>query len=476
MSAKRPNLIVIMTDQQRYDTIAALGYPYMQTPTLDRLAAEGTAFSHAYVAGASCVPSRASLFTGYYPHTTGILRNADLWRHSWVERLAAAGYHCVNVGKMHTWPMNTPCGFHQRYTVENKDRFLEARYYFDEWDKALAARGLVKQQRALYRQRPDYRDTLGAFEWELPEDMHSDVFVGNLAQWWIRSYPVTQPLFLQIGFVGPHPPYDPTARYAARYMDKDLPLQEPTADELSAQPEPLKAMRIHNVEVDHDSVVHQLEPPRAARHRQRAFYLANVTMIDEKVGEILGALSAAGYLDDAIVVFTSDHGDCLGDHGHSQKWTMYEQVLRVPLIVWAPGRVRAGARCDALVQQMDLVPFLLEQAGVAVPDSFESESLAPALRGDAFAGRDAIYAEQMKDLILTDAEFVSAVRTRDYKLVHFLGQPCGQLYDLTNDPEETRNLWSDASATGIKRELLDRLMEWRIASQYRTRNWMQDHR
>jgi arylsulfatase len=259
-------------------------------------------------------------------------------------------------------------------------------------------------------------------------------------------------------------------------LDRDLPLQEPTAEELSGQPEPLKAMRVHNVEVDHDSVVHQLEPSRASRHRQRAFYLANVTMIDEKIGEILAALSAAGYLDDAVVVFTSDHGDCLGDHGHSQKWTMYEQVLRVPLIVWGPGRVRAGARCDALVQQMDIVPFLLEQAGVSVPESFECESLAAALQGEEFAGRDAIYAEQMKDLILTEAEFVSAVRTRDHKLVHFLGQPCGQLYDLRNDPDETRNLWSDTSSTGVKRELLDRLMEWRIDSQYRTRNWMQAHR
>ena len=135
------------------------------------------------------MPSRASLFTGYYPHTTGILKNGDTWRHSWVEDLADSGYTCVNIGKMHTIPFETPLGFHERYVVENKDRYLEGRYYFDEWDKAMHARGLVKQQRELYRQRADYRDRLGAFEWELPEELHSDMFVGDMATWWIRTKP-----------------------------------------------------------------------------------------------------------------------------------------------------------------------------------------------------------------------------------------------------------------------------------------------
>ena len=193
------------------------------------------------------------------------MRNADSWKRSWIELLAASGYHCVNVGKMHSYPYHTPLGFHERYVVENKDRYLEERYYFDEWDKALAAHGLVKQQREQYRQRPDYNECLGAFDWELPEDLHSDMFVGNMAKWWINSYPTTEPLFLQIGFPGPHPPYDPPRRYAEPYLEKDLPLLEVTPDELVGQPPAFKKMRIHNTEVDHDSVVHLLDPtPRAA--------------------------------------------------------------------------------------------------------------------------------------------------------------------------------------------------------------------
>lgn len=476
MRDARPNIIFIITDQQRYDTIAGLGYPYMDTPVLDRLIAEGTTFTQCHVAGASCVPARASLFTGYYPHTTGILKNADLWRHTWVERLAAAGYRCVNIGKMHTRPMNTPAGFHERYTVENKDRFLESRYYFDEWDKALAARGLTKQQRLLYRQRADYRDSLGAFDWELPEDAHSDVFTADMAIWWLDSYPKTEPLFLQIGLPGPHPPYDPTPDQSTPYLQKDLQIDPVLQSDLDGQPPPFKFMRRHNVEVDHDSVVHQLDPSPEARHRQRAYYLANVTMIDRKVGEVLAKLDSLGYLENAIVVFTSDHGDCLTDHGHSQKWTMYEQITRVPMIVWGPGHAKAGHRAEGLMQQMDIVPSLLAAAGVEVPADFETQPVDAALRGEAWEGRDLVFSEQMRDGILTETDFMTMVRSRDWKLVHFLNESFGQLFDLRSDPKETRNLWDDAASAGVKREMLDALARWRMNSQLRTRDWQSRNR
>ena len=163
---------------------------------------------------------------------------------------------------MHTWPFTTPMGFDQRYVVENKDRYLEGRYFYDEWDKALRARGLVKQQRELYRQWPDYKERIGAFEWRLDEDMHPDNFVGNMARDWIRSFPATEPLFLQIGFPGPHPPYDPIPRHAAPYLKKNLRIAPVHQSDLDNQPEPLKGMRIHNTEVDHDSVHFLLDPTR----------------------------------------------------------------------------------------------------------------------------------------------------------------------------------------------------------------------
>lgn len=473
----RPHIIFIITDQQRYDTIAELGYPFMETPHLDRLVREGVAFRQCHVTAASCAAARASLFKGYYPHTTGILKNADRWRRSWIERLNEAGYHCTNIGKMHTWPYQTELGFHERYVVENKDRYLEGRYYFDEWDKALRFRGLVKQQRDLYRQRDDYRTALGAFDWELPEDAHPDNFVGDLACWWLDTYPRPEPLFLQIGFPGPHPPYDPIPRYSQAYMEKPLPLQPVTERELESLPPPLQELRRHNLEIDHDSVVMGLHPTPEQRHRQRAYYLANVTMIDEKVGQILAALDRNGYLENAIVIFTSDHGDCLTDHGQSQKWTMYEQITRVPLIVWAPGRFAGGQTVDGLVQLMDLGPTILEWAGLKIPDDFEAVSLADGCDpGAAFAGRDFVYCEQARDGILTGCQFMTMVRDHDYKLVHFLDETFGQLFDLRSDPAEVENLWDDPSASAQKSRLLDELREWRIRSGLKTSDWCQDWR
>jgi arylsulfatase A-like enzyme len=472
----RPNIILIMTDQQRYDTIRALGYPYMDTPVLDRMIGEGTHFTRCYVTGASCVPSRASLFTGYYPHTTGVLRNGSTWRRTWVEDLAKAGYRCVNVGKMHTIPFLTPAGFHERYNVENKDRFLEGRYYFDEWDKALAAHGLVKQQRSLYRQRPDYKERLGAFLWELPEHLHSDVFVGNLARWWIDAHPPAQPLFLQIGFPGPHPPYDPMARYAEPYLKRDLPLPRVSAADLAGQPPAYKILRQHNSEFDHDSLLWSLNPTHAQLHRMWAHYCANVTMIDERIGAILEALRRRGYLENAIVFFTTDHGDCMGHHGHSQKWTMYEDVVRVPLVAWSPGRVPAGRQVDGMCQLMDLGATILEAAGLPIPESFEARSLLPALAGDDWQPREHVFTEQEGDTNLTGTAFETMVRSRDWKMVHFLGEPHGQLFDLAADPGEETNLWESPAHVAPKQALLDVLRDWRIASSYHTRDWAREFR
>lgn len=477
MPDPRPNIVLINTDQQRYDSIRALGFPHADTPHLDRLVAEGTTFTNCHITAPSCVPCRASLFSGYYPHTTGVLKNGQSWGRTWVERLREAGYRCVNVGKMHTIPYDTPAGFDERYVVENKDRYMEGRWYFDEWDKALAAHGLKKQQRVLYRERADYRERLGAFEWELPEHLHSDVFVGNFAAWWLKTKPPTEPLFLEIGFPGPHPPYDPTPRFAEPYLARDdLPIPQPSAEELDALPPALKEKRVHDVEVDHDSVAWSLEPTREQLHRLWAHYLANVTMIDERIGAIMTALEEGGYLDNAVVLFCSDHGDALGDHGLIQKWSMYECITRTPVIAWSPGRFEAGRRVDGLCQLFDLGPTILELAGCEVPPSFEARSLLPALEGRDWQPRTHVFAEQAGDTNLTGAELITMVRDNRHKLVHFKGESYGQLFDLESDPGELHNLWNDPAHAGTKQALLDALREWLIESHYHTRDWAADWR
>ncbi|MGY3652779.1 arylsulfatase A-like enzyme [Bradyrhizobium sp. LM4.3] len=159
----KPHIVLVMTDQQRFDTIAATGHPYMKTPNLDRLVREGIYFDNCFINAPSCVPSRAALFSGLYPHASGVLKNGQHWQKTWVSNLAEAGYHCVNVGKMHTIPYDAKAGFHERFVVENKDRFLEGRWFADELDKAFATHKLTKPSRAGYRSLPDYGDRMGAF-------------------------------------------------------------------------------------------------------------------------------------------------------------------------------------------------------------------------------------------------------------------------------------------------------------------------
>ena len=461
----KPNLIYIITDQQRYDTINELGYDFMDTPNLDKFVREGVTFTNCYTAGLSCAPSRGAIFTNYYPHTTGIIKNACNWKDSWFYDFKKAGYHTVNFGKMHTWPLNTPCGFVERYNVENKDRFLEARYYFDEWDKALASHGLIKQRREEYRLRKDYNQSLGAFYWQLPEKLHSDIFVGNMACWWLKNYPKTEPLCMQIGFPGPHPPYDPVKRFADEYMDKKLDIEPINKEDINNQPLAYKIYREHCYEVDHDSVTHHPEIKLKDRFRQRAFYCANISMIDEKIGEIIKTLNDQDYLKNTIIVFTSDHGDCLGDHGHSQKWTSYEQIVKVPMIIWGPGcGIPKGIKCDSLCQQFDISHMLLDICGLNLVKNYESISALPFLNNNEWKGREVVYAEQSKDGNFTGADFTSMVRTKEWKLTHFLGKPDGQLHDLKNDPRENTNLWKDPGYKNIKNEMIDQLFEWRMYS------------
>ena len=462
----QPNVILIMTDQQRYDTIGALGARHMRTPYLDRLAQEGVTFEQCYCAAPSCVPSRASFFNTQYPHTLGVYRNGCPWDRSWVEQFQAAGYHTVNIGKMHTEPMDAPCGFDQRFVVENKDRHLNLNRlhgnYYDEWDRFLNNSGVRKPSRRTYRSEyPEYETALGAYEWPLEEKYHPDVFVGTMAEWFIQQHESQSPLFLQVGFPGPHPPYDPPERVLKLYEDIELPVPEVSEEEIANQPPPHAAYRREMVRGNNDAIRWHERPTRAQLMRLRRHYAANVTLIDEQIGRMLEALERKGYLQNAVVFFTSDHGDSLGDHGHIEKWIMYDCVTRVPTLVWAPGRLPVAESVSELVQQMDLAVMLLELAGLEPPVGGPAISALSVALGER-PGREVVFAEQAGDNVLKEVEFITMVRTRAWKLVHYLDQPWGELYDLQDDPKELRNLWQDRAYDEVRAELLMVLRDWRI--------------
>lgn len=470
----KPNIILIITDQQRYDTINALGAPWMKTPALDRLVREGTAFTNCFVTSPVCVGSRASLFTGMYPHSTGVFTNFHPWEPTWVQWLADAGYHCVNIGKMHINPYDAKGGFHQRFFVENKDRplFLDEhpRALYDEWDKALHARKLEKPSRyTRFTKDPEaYRKALGAFAWDLDEDIHSDMFIGEHAVWWLKERKSTAPMFLQIGFPGPHPPYDPSQRYLDMYKDVDIPVPDPTEAELAAQPPSQGELRNNMIRNNYDSVAWKDKPGKDELLRIRRHYAANITMIDDKVGEIMKTLDEKGYLDNAIVIFTSDHGDALGDHGHIQKWTMYDCSVKVPLIMWSRNNIWQSSN-ESLVQLMDIAPTILEAAGVTPPAYFQARSLWPILQGDVQQVRSEVYSELARDHIQTGAEYMVMRRDMQWKLVYYLGDPNGELYDMKNDPSELKNLWASPEHSVLRDGLVKDLLVWSLKSSIASR-------
>lgn len=471
--APRPNVVVVMTDQQRYDTIAALGYPHMITPNLDRLAGDGVAFERAYVTAPSCTPSRASFYTGLYPSGNGVLRNDEPWPRTWVEDLSASGYRCASFGKMHTYPYEAPTGFHERHVVENKDRGTPTvPFFFDNWDKALHVSGVVKPDRRTLRSAPDYSERLGAFEWTLPEHLHADAFVGSLACRWLDEYPGSEPFFMQIGFPGPHPPYDAPPRLIAQYAERELPPVVRDESEFDAMPPQVATVRREHLTHDHDSIVHLEEPSAEQLRRQRMHYYANITLIDEQVGALLAALERRGVLENTVVIFTSDHGDALNDHGLSQKWTMYEPSVRVPAIVHGPSFITAREPVPEPISHFDLGATVLELAGVAQRPGVSAQSLLPVLQGERdWRGREHVFAEQARDSIQQDSEMMTMIASAEWKLVCFTDADDGQLFDLRADPGELHDLWDDPDAEDVKLELLARVADWHTEVLLSSREW-----
>ncbi|MBQ4562931.1 MAG: sulfatase-like hydrolase/transferase [Lachnospiraceae bacterium] len=471
---KRPNIILIMTDQQRFDTAKALGNDLYITPNLDRLANEGVVFENCFCSSPTCMPSRASLFNCKYPGRTGVFSNSDSWDTSWVSILADAGYHCVNVGKMHTYPYDVPCGFHQRYVVENKDRRCDRMgldnqcgRFEDELDKYFAWAGMSKPDRKFFVENyPDFQDAVGCFKWPYEEKYHHDVFVGDMACRVIERKKTDEPLFLQIGFPGPHPPFDPPQRFIDMYDDVEFPGDIISAEEAEKQPKAQRMFRQRAHGRGMDGVIWPVDPTKEQIARMRKNYAANVTMIDEKIGEIMDTLEKKGYLDDAIIIFTSDHGECLGDHRLFEKWCMYDCVTRIPAIMWSSkDRVPHGKRTDVLAQQFDLIHTLFDMIGLSLPDDCQSISLGD-LSGE-IVGRDCVYAEHAKDHVMRGCEFMTMARTDRYKLVHYQNEESeNELYDLQADPEERVNCYHDPAYSDVRNQMIMKMLNFKCMHHY----------
>ncbi|MHB9026195.1 MAG: sulfatase family protein [Armatimonadota bacterium] len=449
-----PNIVVIMTDQQRWDTLGCLGFRHMVTPNLDALARRGACFSHAFAQGAICTPSRASIVTGKYVHGHGAEQN-ETWvrptEPNWIEALRQGGYHTANIGKMHTAPIRLPCGFDYRLVVENKN-YQESMGGLDDYDLFLREKGITRPAVTYFQTIDDWYDRLGACVWSYEESWYPDNFIGQRALDYLQQYDFAQPLMFWAGFAGPHDPYDITASALERYPGDGIPEPVGFPGEADEKPE---EHRVGMERMDGSRTLAAIWWSRATPERirtMRRHYYANIMLIDEWVGRIVAELERQGQLENTVFLFTSDHGDCLGDHGSVYKFTThYDSVVRVPLIFAGPG-VQPQGRNDALVELIDLGATVLELAGLPVLAGMDGRSLCPLLQGEQVELHEAVYSE------CPPRRFM--VRTREWKLVYYPGKPYGELYHLAEDPNELHNRYTSPAHAETRHVLEERLLTW----------------
>jgi arylsulfatase len=464
MSEQPPNIILLMTDQQRYDTLAAWGAEHMITPNMDRLAARGVSFHQAFCPGATCIASRAAIFTGMYAHNSGVYTFQNWAEHRvWVQDLNDAGYHCVNMGKMHYSPRDVPGGFHERVIVENPTNNTAFQGGADDdWGRFLRLHG-IERPNFRHRSDPDWMAKYQGVAWHEEERFHSDLFIGDSAVAWVQAYRGSQPFFLQVGLTGPHEPWDPLPRHLAQYEGRPLPRPVQRAGEEAEKPPQHQAHQRFHAQTNHESRIDVSAADDAGIDHMRRHYYAKITTVDEQIGKVMTALEERGFLDNSLIIFCSDHGELLGDHGLSYKWLMYDPIVHVPLIICPPqqGHVSNARQVHDLVSLIDLGPTILAAAGLEIPAYLEGRSLLPYLvepgRAEPVTPREWVVSEDNYQIML---------RSNCYKLIYYIGQAEGDLYDLQNDPDELWNQWHVPEYAQIKEQLIQALLAWFTTSVY----------
>jgi len=463
---RAPNVLWICTDQQRYDTIGALGNPSVRTPTIDGLVASGVAFERAYAQSPICTPSRASFLTGRYPSSIGVNRNGNEAFPADVPLLprlfADAGYDCGLVGKLHL------ASAHRRIEPRVDDGYRFWQYSHaprDDWPEGhdyadwVAARG--------FRLADLVQDPAG-----IPAELHQTTWCAERTIDFITQER-SGPWFVSVNFYDPHPPFVPPRRSAPghepgslpgpRFRDADLEHQgRLAAVDFQSRPRPPGALDYRD----------PLDAARAAAGSSdarslTAAYYAMIEFIDEQVGRILAALDASGQRDDTLVIFMSDHGEMLGDHGLIQKGCrFYEGLVRVPLILSYPRAFVPGLRSTALVELIDLAPTLLESIGLPALPAMQGVSLLPIARGERSPDghRTHVRSEYFDALALPDGSLGTMFRDDRYKLSVYHGHERGELYDLVADPDEFHDLWDDPAAQDVKLDLLKRSFDAAIVA------------
>lgn len=443
-----PNIILIVTDQHRGDALGCMGNTEVITPNIDRLAEDGSIFMNAYSSCPSSTPARAGLLTGLSPWHHGMLGYgvvAEKYKYEMPQMLSDAGYYTFGIGKMHWFPQRSKHGFHGTL-LDESGRIEDPNFTSDyrQWLN-IKAPGINPDLTGI-----GWNDNSAA-EYKLPEELHPTHWTGEMACELIENYSINKPLFLKVSFARPHSPYDPPKRFYDMY--KDIEVEAPATGEWCK-----RFAKQLDLEKTSKEIAFGNMGEDYAKNSKKHYY-ANITFIDEEIGRIIKALKDKGIYENSIIVFTSDHGDMMGDHYHWRKTYPYEGSAHIPFLVKWPESYKGAVKknIEQPVELRDILPTFLDAAGIEIPEDMDGKSVRQLAEGNSKGWRKYIDLEHAT--CYENNNYWCALTDGKIKYVWNLYNGSEQMFDLVKDPHELHNCINDRKYRKLAEEMRNAMIE-----------------